>query len=801
MPAIGYPFNFIQGLSDFWQRFFADADQLESLYRGTAVQIGQAYLDYLSTVLGVSLRDAIALDRELYHMLAIREDEVRFVDGPTPADGRWAFPLPDPLVAFVSIDNRVVEPTASLEPHLDYELADRVVYFRVDPTNPLGDGVPLPGYARRALDVSVGGQFDDPAVPDWVVATVRKGDIVRILDVGTDGTQRKRADYPIVVARPASLFVSPDTPLTAPTSGLTYVVLRTPYNTKVVAESVTMVLILGVYTGTLANIRVDQGSVRVYAKAPLGNDVVEGIDYTVNYEDGKIYALTVWQNLPGPFGVDYMWKKEISPSFGPTPRASTTGAILSSTTTTRVLQIAAWAPDSLVDRMTLANNFGVFINRQEPSSEAYRAFIAGIFQLYILGPVLERIESALNVVLNLPVVRDDGEIYQSTDTTDAFVDRIFTTRPTTGQTATYEYPKGTPLRMDLVAGDSLLSFEPLTTAVAVTDYVQTPDWWYGELIPRELFSPVGGDVPSVTRRFAQPFYVLNTVGAPDDPQVGDPGLIVGADENGVGESTPGWTPGHPVFRHRVAFVLMDRYMKYHTFSVKFDAAALSATTGTAFAQSLQDLNELVLSAKPSHTYVFTTPTTAFRDVIEVDELAISFDRLVGSRVYGPDKVIFTDDAPVVGAGIWNVGDYFHYEFFAVVTAFPVVAVPVTLANAVAPPRRRRLVAAYPVGTIGGRRLVENVDYTVDYTNCTVTRLTAWDATSVTVKYRQLNIGNLADAGIGIGDMPLLVNGNDPALITAAFNPTAAGWDGVTTPPTAPRDIGMVERALIVSAHP
>lgn len=792
MPAIGYPYSLLQGLSDFWTRFFADANQLEALYKGTAIQIGQAYLDYLSTVLGVSLRDAIALDRELYQMLAIREDEVSFVDGATIGDGRWAFPLPDPLVSFVSIDNRVIEPTASLEPNLDYELADRVVSFHVDPTNPLGDGIPLAGYARRALDVSVGGQFDDPSVPDWVVTGVRKGDVVRLLDIGTDGTQRKSADFPIVVVRPSAVFVSPVTPMPAPASGLTYVILRTPYNAQVLAES--LVLVGG--AGTLVNSRLDQGSVRVYAKAPTGNDVVEGVDYVVNYESGTVYALTVWQGLPGPFGVDYTWKREISPTFGPEPRASTAGAILASTTTTRVLQIAAWAPDALVDRMTLANNFGAFINRVEPSSEAYRAFIAGIFQLYILGPVLERLESALNVVLNLPVVRDDDEIYQSTDTTDPLVDRIFTTRPTTGQTATYTFPKGTPLRADLVTGDTLLSFEPLTTAVTVTDYVQTPDWWYGELIPRELFSPVDGQIPSVMRRFAQPFYVLNVVGAPDDPRVGDPGLIVGADETGFIPPT-----GHPVFRHRLAFVLMDRYLKYHTFSVKFDATALSVTTGTAFAQSLQDLNELVLSARPAHTFVFTTPTTSFEDDIEVDELAISFDRLVGSRVYGPDRAIFTDSPPIVGAGIWNVGDYFKYEFFAVSTVFSSISTPVTLANPATSPRRRRLVAAYPIGTIGGRRLVENVDYTVDYADCSMTRLTVWDATTVIVKYRQLDIGNLADAGLGLGDMSLLVNGNDPALVTAAFDASAPGWDGVTNSPTAPRDIGMVERALIVSAHP
>ena len=124
----------------------------------------------------------------------------------------------------------------------------------------------------------------------------------------------------------------------------------------------------------------------------------------------------------------------------------------------------------------------------------------------------------------------------------------------------------------------------------------------------------------------------------------------------------------------------------------------------------------------------------------------------------------------------------------------------TLPDAPASPRRRRIVRAFVPGTIGGVALVENRDFSVDYANCTITRLTAWDATTVNVTFRQLNIGNVANAGIGAGDMPLLIDGVDPALTTAAFNPTAAGWDGVIEPATAPRDIGMVESALIVYPH-
>jgi hypothetical protein len=790
MPAIGYPYNLLSGLSDFWTRFFADADQLEALYQGSAILLGQAYLDYLSTVLGVSLKDALALDRVLYQMLAIREDEIAFVEGDTTPDNRWAYVLPAPVISFASIDNQVVEPTASLEPNLDYELVNNTIMFHVDPTNPSGTGIPLPGYARRSINIDVGGFFNDATVADWVAANVRKGDTLRLLNIGTNGAQRKLADYPIVVVRTPGIYVSAATPFPGPASSVAYVVIRVPFNAVVSSESFTIVS----NQATVAHTRLDQGSVRIYAKGPLGANVVEGVDYSINYEAGIIFQLTTWQSLPGPFGVDYTWQEEVLPASGSSPRSATTGVILTSTTTTSVIQIAAWAPDTLVDRMTLANNFGAFINRLEPSSEAYRAFLQGIFQLYILGPVLARIESALNVVLSLPVIRNDGEIYQSTDTSDPIVDRIFTTLPATGQTATYAFPKGTPLRADLVVGYVFESFEVLTTAVTVTDYVQTPSWWYGQVIPVQLFSEVNGAVPPIDRRTASPFYVHHVINPADGACIGDPGLVIGGDEDGFLPA-----PGHPIFRHRLAFVLMDRYLKFHTFSVTFDAGALSAVEGSAFAQSLDDLNNLVLSARPAHTYPFTTPGTFLTDSIEIDEDDLSFAHLVGSGVFGPDEVIFTDNPPTIG-GVWNVGDYFHYELFTAATAFPAISTPVTLPDAPASPRRRRIVRAFVPGTIGGVALVENRDFSVDYANCTITRLTAWDATTVNVTFRQLNIGNVANAGIGAGDMPLLIDGVDPALTTAAFNPTAAGWDGVIEPATAPRDIGMVESALIVYPH-
>lgn len=762
MPAPSYPYNYLRGLSDFWTRFFADADQLDNLYQGTAVMLGQAYLDLMSAALGVCLKDAIALDCEYYRLITLREDQIRYVAGDVSANARWAFTLPEPVVQITCLDNQAVEPTASLEPQRDFEVDAGTVYFKQDPTDPTGAGLPVDGYARRALDVAVGGSFVDASVVSWSALSVKKGDVLRILDGTGPTNQRKRADYGIVLVRPSTLYTDAALPFAQLETSVTYAVLRTPADNTAL-DSVS-------FTGpspavaTLSKTRVDQGSLRLYAKNAAGADVVEGVDYLVDYEgDGtnaKLYQLTSgWS--PGPYGVAYTWKTQVA--------TSTLGQVARVGGTTRVVQMAAWAPDVRVDRRTLANNFGTLIGREAPSTEQYRAFLAGIFQLYLSGPVLERVESALNVVLGLPVVRDDGETVIGTDLTDPDVDRVLTSSPTTGSTVVYEFPKGTPLRADLVSGLVLASFEVLTTVVTVTDYVQTPTWWHGDVIPRALFS---GTVPDIGRRTATPAYISHTIGSYDLPEIGDPGLYVGADENGFVPSVagvPAAPSSQPILRRRLAFVLMDRYLKYHTFTVTFDALFVSATLGTEFSQGLTDLNELVISARPAHTFPFTTPTSTFTDTVTAEDGIIDLNWVIGSAGYGPDQLVVQDAPPVIdGPYAWLIGDYAKYQTYTTSTAFPAANTPVTLTNAPAAPRRRRLVRVYVAGAIGGRRLVENVDYAVNYTTCAVTRLTAWDATTVSVTYVQLSIGNLATAAMGADDMPLLLGGVDPAHISADF---------------------------------
>lgn len=836
MAIIGYPHSFLAGLSDFWQRFFSDSPQLEELYKGTAVLVGQAYLDLLSNVLSVSLKDTPIYAKEFYKLVTMREDELAFDWGASLDDDRWVFPLPDGLVAFLSLDNRVIEPTAALEERSDFDidLTAKTIRFKQDPTDPTGDGTPLAGYARRALDVAVGGAFDDTTRPlgtSWMSRLIYKGDTLRLLDIGPDlVAQRKRSDHPIVLVREKALYVATTAPFTASTDPQSYVILRRPAVDGISDET----LAFSGDTATFAHTRIDQGSVRVYAKTFAGADVVEGTDYTIDYELGRIYRNPVTWNPSVDDRADYTWQVEVWPLVGGLPpRYSATGVIRDAATTVRVVQMALWAPDAYVDRRTLANNFGTLIGREEDSSENYRAFLRGIFQLYLLGPVLERIESAINVIVGFPVIRDDGETLVDVDTTsDLLLNRVTTRRALNGILNVYEFPKAAPLRDDLVVGNyetlTFQAFEPLTTAVTVTDYVQSPDWWHNVVIPREMFSTSNGAVvPTTARRTVSPTYVDNIVGAADMACVGDPGLLVGADENGFIPA-----PGHAVFRHRLAYVLMDRFLKYHTFIVRFDPSIFSLTD-VGYARSFNDLNDLILSSKPAHTYVFTQPLTNFIDTFmgadgdywyqpaiyaassetpeffategEVTaplnpyvQLGLFFNFTVASPVGGPDTVLFTDAPMVIGSTPMLVGDFFRYNESSDAYDFTVGAVAVPVGGTPPVDYTHRLIHVYVDGTIGGLRLVENVDYTVDYAANTATRITVWDAVNpVTVYWVLLVVGNPSVSPMvqADGDTALTVDGADPSTVTGDFDPAALNWMDEVQPVNNHRDLGMVERPL------
>lgn len=147
------------------------------------------------------------------------------------------------------------------------------------------------------------------------------------------------------------------------------------------------------------------GSTNLPIAHPAGENVVEGIDYVVDYESGLVTLLTGWSPDVAA-RANYQWLKEVYiKTF-----VNETAQLFTYDQIQNVPTLALWGNDLLEDEGALYNNFGYLLDYQKPTSEQYRQFLRGVAQLFLLGPTLERFESAMNVMAGFPVVRNDDEL-------------------------------------------------------------------------------------------------------------------------------------------------------------------------------------------------------------------------------------------------------------------------------------------------------------------------------------------------------------------------------------------------------
>jgi hypothetical protein len=477
----------------------------------------------------------------------------------------------------------------------------------------------------------------------------------------------------------------------------------------------------------------------------------EDVDYVADYEAGTLIQVGrlagTWSVGSGPCvtHATYQWLKEV---FSEVRGAV---AVLQTEAEIEVYEIAFWAPDIRVDHFRLYDNFGALINRFQPSSEDYRQFIRGVFQLYLLGPTLERIESALNVICNMPVIRDDSEVLTAYDDSSDADHLIVRTQRTNGDAATYLFPLDTPLREDVTsyvpgvsAAITFQSFEPLTTLFQVTDYIQDPTWWDSIVLPQEIMPGA-----STWRRTTMPQIYENVVGQIDEPHVGDPGLFIGADEDGVVPTTGN------AKRRKMANIVVDKYIKRNLFYVHFDLA-LADLFPPSF---INDLRELVLIAKPGYALAYVEPTSSFHDEMHLGEQALTFQGEL--TLIDPAKL--SPDRPLLVGGDWHVGDAFRrggaVPSEALLTADGVgIPAPVTLGhdhltviNIHSP--GEPVLAWHQVGGVWVPK-----DYTVDYLTGEVTPLTVWPAGAYTVEYSWYLLIPAASVDPADGDTLFFVGG-------------------------------------------
>jgi hypothetical protein len=95
------------------------------------------------------------------------------------------------------------------------------------------------------------------------------------------------------------------------------------------------------------------------------------------------------------------------------PAATLTDGHIDYTNTLTVTEVALWAVNAQIDDLTIYKTYGHYFTNKQLSSESYRALVRGLMQLYIFGPALARLESALNLTANLPTILNEGEILQA----------------------------------------------------------------------------------------------------------------------------------------------------------------------------------------------------------------------------------------------------------------------------------------------------------------------------------------------------------------------------------------------------
>jgi len=645
-----------------------------------------------------------------------------------------------------------------------------------------------------------------------------------------------------------------------------YAVVRTPADPEAVGVAIVPQPIVAPFTPVdLGYKHIVPGSLVVYAKALGGGVVVEGVDYTVDLWRGILTPLTAW-DPSSYFTVDFEFSEEVLFAAGGEISAKTVG---------RVKQLSLWTPEVLVDRFVLADNYGSLVGRWAPSSENYKAFLRGIFFLYVSGPIFERIESALDLAAGYPLIKNDGEILQGYDdgidgtNTDGVivgaskyfstVSYTFTTldvggyvivsgsvnpvnndkfrintlinattvelessyplvnevgldwivtreykKTVTTDQRVYEYPFNVPMRADVqVLGNfgllTFKAFESLTLAFQVTDYLEESQWWVNKTIPRVLWT----DAPP-SRRLATPQLVPHVIGPLDGACIGDPGLMIGMDDAGNVSPVPVVPGTCTTFRHTVAFLLFDRFVKLHMFNVEIDAGLELDPAWD------RDLRELVLICKPCWTYPYIAPSEAFTDTALLGDtcgsLAGGFMGSIGLH-WGPEEtlelvhnqlLIGDPDAP------WTIGAYHRtYDVFGVNTG---IVLPVTPATPFVLPinlppvlPEQRVIGLNIQATIGGLPVREGLDYLVDWqsgsaTAWTIFPLTSWDiAFPVLVDMTILELDNLSVTLVPntiIGFAPYVLGGQNPGTIgNRTYSPAAP-----------PINHGIIDRALCLKVN-
>ncbi len=590
----------LTGLSDFWQRLFADSGQLEHLYAGTEVLLGQAYLDLLHDVLTVSLQDTPLFRKEYWQLIQLREDRTRR----NPATGNYEVALPEQVVDLRYLFNRIYSPTVSLEVGVDFSVDVGRLVFSENPFAGALAGIPV-------REVSIVPSTYNHGEDGVVIAAEPKR--LRVLQVLTAGAGRVEQGTRLYA--PAGSFTPDMVGQVLRFSAGPGQAVHVRAITSVVRND--FLYFDGPAIADIATLQWRVSVVNAFASSDVGDRIAltdsatqrEEI-YTIIEVSGDGLTVTLDRDAHVTPGTSLHWRHQSA---------------------ARVREVAFWAPNVMIDREDLYFSFGYLINRREASTEEYRARLQSVFQYFMAGPAVARIEGCLNILIGVPVVREDGEVVRILRQTESN-DVVETDRHV------YLLPRGSA--KPLVAGDSLRAFEALTTLFAVHDYVDNPTWFYGRFLPDTIVQ--GYTLPDLTinaRAFEQ------RIGYANPWYMGAPATYVGADYNG--ELIPRYSgrgafpvPGAP---HQVYF-LDETQLEEEDVGASLLLQNTNYAVAAAFAYS-GEYPACILSETADHLF---PEDTLVVDALSPTQVTFASTRLSQERDTGRDLYVSWGAGSAIG---------------------------------------------------------------------------------------------------------------------------------------------------------
>ena len=142
-------------LGTFWYSIFRDQDLLKQLYRGTFLDAGQTYLNYLESIATISRSECPVFHREDWFSFTFRESQldsaiIRYGGGARYGEDflydiraerqSFSVPLTDNLTGAQFMFNRIIQPTLTYTSGVDFEINTdtQLLTFTEDPfENPL----------------------------------------------------------------------------------------------------------------------------------------------------------------------------------------------------------------------------------------------------------------------------------------------------------------------------------------------------------------------------------------------------------------------------------------------------------------------------------------------------------------------------------------------------------------------------------------------------------------------------------------------------------------------------------------